>query len=711
MAVNLSPVAGAAAQFFDNSGQVLTGGKLYTYDAGTTTPAVTYTNSSGNTPHSNPIVLNAAGRVPDSGEIWLADGISYKFVLKDQNDVLIGTYDNLSGINSNFVNFTGEEETQTATQGQTVFTLATLNYQPATNNLLVFVNGSKQIEGENYIETSSTVITFIDGLNVGDVVDFCTATPINTNIVDAASVTYNEGGTGAVDQNVQDRLRQYISVKDFGATGDGTTDDTDAINLAYASLSSKGGTIYWPIGEYKTSAAIVVKSNTTTLFSNGAFLNPVALNDFTPLEMPTYTWGYALFQNENWASSSLSDENITYVGVRALPTRGAFTWYGGTAWNGHVISSRNVTNLKIVNGYAENFADYSSTMHCFNVVLADNWATGMSNSTYDFWEGCQGVVIKNNTALNTNNGINWNAVDTQNLGSFSAENCLIDGNTISGGRAAAIYVAPLNTTSACTLINITNNYIDQLDVASATANGITVQSATNVIISGNILNNISTPNLPIVVTKEGTSGIVSTNISITDNIIEGSTLTSTAYIGMFGVDGYVSGNISHNSTAEVGVQVDSPTSVVVNNSLVATYNVVNKTNLGVDTTPAFQITPDKTNGYWYVQNPIKVNGNIGQNTNYGVTAVGTNLATALAITATYTWVSTVASGTGVALPSAVAKQVGSEYVIWNAGANALKVYANTGDSILGSGASVTVSASAKIRLVCITTTAWAVSGT
>jgi len=41
MAVNLSPVAGAAAQFFDNSGNVLTGGKLYTYDAGTTTPAPT----------------------------------------------------------------------------------------------------------------------------------------------------------------------------------------------------------------------------------------------------------------------------------------------------------------------------------------------------------------------------------------------------------------------------------------------------------------------------------------------------------------------------------------------------------------------------------------------------------------------------------------------------------------------------------------------
>jgi hypothetical protein len=97
MTVLLSPVAGAAAQFFTNTGSVLTGGKLYAYYAGTTTPAPTYTTVAGSNYHPNPIVLNAAGRVPNSGEIWLDNNVQYKFVLKDSADVLIATYDNITG--------------------------------------------------------------------------------------------------------------------------------------------------------------------------------------------------------------------------------------------------------------------------------------------------------------------------------------------------------------------------------------------------------------------------------------------------------------------------------------------------------------------------------------------------------------------------------------------------------------------------------------
>lgn len=76
----------------DNDGNPLVGGKLYTYEAGTTTPKATYTNAGGLTANTNPVVLDSAGRA----DVWLGDG-AYKFVLKTSADVTLWTVDNISG--------------------------------------------------------------------------------------------------------------------------------------------------------------------------------------------------------------------------------------------------------------------------------------------------------------------------------------------------------------------------------------------------------------------------------------------------------------------------------------------------------------------------------------------------------------------------------------------------------------------------------------
>lgn len=96
MSINLSAFAGAGAQFFDANGVPLSGGLLYTYLAGTSTPATTYTSPSSATSNTNPIVLDAAGRTP--AEIWVTGGVFYKFVLKSSTYVQIGTYDNIPAI-------------------------------------------------------------------------------------------------------------------------------------------------------------------------------------------------------------------------------------------------------------------------------------------------------------------------------------------------------------------------------------------------------------------------------------------------------------------------------------------------------------------------------------------------------------------------------------------------------------------------------------
>lgn len=94
-AVNLSPI-GNGFQFFNNDGLPLNAGKIYTYQAGSTTPLATYTDSSGLIANTNPIILGTDGRPPST--IWLTEGFFYKFVLKTSADVTIQTYDNLYGI-------------------------------------------------------------------------------------------------------------------------------------------------------------------------------------------------------------------------------------------------------------------------------------------------------------------------------------------------------------------------------------------------------------------------------------------------------------------------------------------------------------------------------------------------------------------------------------------------------------------------------------
>lgn len=155
MAVNLSPFAGVGAQFFDNNGNVLAGGKIYSYAAGTTTPATTYTSSSGAIAQANPIILDSAGRVP-SGEIWLTAGQLYKFVLQDSSSNLIGTYDNIDSINditvpfTNIVNFTGDGTT----------TNFALPVTPVSKNYIqIFINGVYQFKNTYSLAGLSIIFT------------------------------------------------------------------------------------------------------------------------------------------------------------------------------------------------------------------------------------------------------------------------------------------------------------------------------------------------------------------------------------------------------------------------------------------------------------------------------------------------------------------------------------------------------------------------
>jgi hypothetical protein len=88
MATSYAPVL---LQLFDDYGDVLAGGKVYTYEAGTSTPLATYQDLAGATPNANPVILDAAGRAT----IRLTDGVAYKYIVHDSDDNLIATQDNV----------------------------------------------------------------------------------------------------------------------------------------------------------------------------------------------------------------------------------------------------------------------------------------------------------------------------------------------------------------------------------------------------------------------------------------------------------------------------------------------------------------------------------------------------------------------------------------------------------------------------------------
>jgi parallel beta-helix repeat protein len=239
MPVYLSPLGGAGGQFFDNNGAPLSGGKLFTYAAGTTTPLATYTSSSGTTPNTNPIILNAAGRLNGSSEIWLTGGMTYKFVLTDANDVLIGTYDQMSGINDG-----------------SVFTADLANTaNPTKGDALV---GFRQSDAAGLLP-------------------------------------------GATARTVHQKLQETVSVKDFGAVGDGVTDDTSALQSAIAS----GKPLYFPAGIYRCTTLLTRTTGDLVLVGDGPSVSEVQFTGSTASTAGVY---YTQQLYENFARV----ENLTF---------------------------------------------------------------------------------------------------------------------------------------------------------------------------------------------------------------------------------------------------------------------------------------------------------------------------------------------------------------------------------------------------------------
>lgn len=204
----------------------LVGGKLYTYEAGTNTPKVTYTDATESTANANPVILNSRGEA----DVWLGMG-SYKFLLTDSTGV-----------------------TESVTDG---------------------IKSSGQ-----YLQEALDASATATGTLRSDLANSLLPTKGAGMIGFRHSLAYPAGTAGA-------KLRESISVLDFGAVADGNaatgagTDNLAAFQAALAYAVANRLSVYVPAGVYILSGQLQVPTN-VRLHGAGMYCSIlIAKNTFT----------------------------------------------------------------------------------------------------------------------------------------------------------------------------------------------------------------------------------------------------------------------------------------------------------------------------------------------------------------------------------------------------------------------------------------------
>lgn len=154
----------------------------------------------------------------------------------------------------------------------------------------------------------------------------------------ATDVDYNQGGTGAVSRTVASRLQEYISVKDFGAVGDGVTNDTAAF-LAAALAAGASNPIYVPSGIYNKST---IPNEDTYFWICGEAFSPGGTNPISLLGHVEQA-----FNNRRLISKTASSAN-EFAEVQLNKT---FNYTGGTSGN---VSS----NLHLTTAVSQNVTNF-----------------------------------------------------------------------------------------------------------------------------------------------------------------------------------------------------------------------------------------------------------------------------------------------------------------------------------------------------------------
>lgn len=156
---------------------------------------------------------------------------------------------------------------------------ATLTY--TVNLEFVYLNGVLLTRGVDYTASNGTSITGLVALEAGDIVEVLSYSSFSLVNVPGSTIqdgtistqkfapgavvgaSFTQTGTGAVARTINSKLKDVVSVKDFGAVGDGIANDTTAIQTALNYIRDNGGTLEFPYGTYTVNAQLTLQRSSS----------------------------------------------------------------------------------------------------------------------------------------------------------------------------------------------------------------------------------------------------------------------------------------------------------------------------------------------------------------------------------------------------------------------------------------------------------------
>jgi hypothetical protein len=190
------------------------------------------------------------------------------------------------------------------------------NAPVSKDNTQVYIGGLYQ--NKDTYSLVSTTITFSEAPVEGtDNIEVITISTLPIGETAANLVTYTPAGTGAVATNVQAKLREFVSVKDFGAVGDGVADDRASLQAAINSGAKK---LYWPAGTYMVSSRLIPVSGQEWVGGIGATTIKLTAGAASNADL--------IARNANGLEGSLDDFSMTGFVLDASVKDTAFLVYG-----------------------------------------------------------------------------------------------------------------------------------------------------------------------------------------------------------------------------------------------------------------------------------------------------------------------------------------------------------------------------------------------